>query len=476
MVANSKSYLKGFVPFGLAAAFVSLSGGFTASIPTNIVTAWGAESIYTTWITLAYSMGAAACAPVLGKLGDLFGRRITALGGLAAMLIGLLVIALAPTGAIWLVLVGRFVVGSGAAAITPTVIAYITSEFPAEKSGQGFTIYMGIASVMVIFGPTIGGLILQVSSYQVVLLICAVIAALVFLVGFFLFQKNPAPKQGFGDFDIVGGTLIILFFSLALCVPTLGQNLGWAATSTLIITGLTVVALVLLVLAERKAKQPILLGKFMARKTFILPVIVLFLTQGLLQACMTNTIYFANMIAPGTTIANYATSIMYVGMTLGTLLLGPLSDKREPRYVSVVALLFCALGTALQLLYTENSGFVTYAVSLFFIGLGLGGNVTIFMKVVLSGLEPAIAGAGSGTYTVFSNLAAPFGVAIFVPMFTQGFANLQAADSGFISGVVSSMHTVAIIQVVCVVVGIVVCLMLPKIHPNKAAKAEVAAK
>ncbi len=465
--ASGKRYMKGFVPFALAAAFVSLSGGFTASIPTNIVTDWGVDSIYTTWITLAYSMGAAACAPVLGKLGDLFGRRVTALGGLAAMALGLLVVALAPTGTVWLVLLGRFVVGAGAAAITPTVIAYITSEFPAEKTGQGFTIYMAIASGMVIFGPTLGGIILLVSNYHVVLLTCACLAAIVFFIGLALFKKSSAPKQGFGDFDVFGGVFIIIFFSLALCVPTLGQNIGWATTITLVVIVLAVVALVFLVVIERKAKQPILLGKFMARKTFILPVIVLFLTQGLLQACMTNTIYFANMIEPGTTIANYATSIMYVGMTLGTLLLGPLSDKKEPRYVSVVALLFCSLGTALQLLYNENSGFLSYASSLFFIGLGLGGNITIFLKIVLAGLNPEIAGAGSGTYTVFGNLAAPFGVAIFVPMFTQGFAAVEATDAAFLSTVVSSMHSVALVQVACVVVGIIVCLMLPKIHDKK---------
>ena len=105
--------------------------------------------------------------------------------------------------------------------------------------------------------------------------------------------------------------------------------------------------------------------------------------------------------------------------------------------------------------------------SLFFIGLGLGGNTTIFMNVALSGLDPQIAGAGSGTYTVFRDLSAPFGVAVFVPMFTNAI-QYEASGAPVATSIVTSMHSVAWVQIVCVVVGMVVCLLLPKIHNKKA--------
>lgn len=466
----NKNYMKGFVPFAMAAALVSLAGGFTASIPTNIVSAWGIAPIYTTWISLSMNMGMAACAPVLGKLGDVFGRRGTALLGMALMALGELAIGLAPTGAIWMVLVARFVVGVGAAAISPTVIAYITSEFPPVKMGTGFAIYMALSSGMVIFGPTVGGIIIgATSNWRIILYICAAIAAVCFVIGLFTIKKDTGAKKGFAGFDIFGGIFIILFFSLALCVPTFGQNNGWINTTTLVTIGCAVVCLVVLVVAEKKAKNPILNGKFMARKEFILPVVVLFLTQGLMQACMQNTIYYANILQPGSTLANYATSIMYVGMTIGNVAVAPLANKKEPRYVSTCVLLFCLIGAAIQLFYTAESGFLIYAASLFFIGLGLGGNGTIFMKVVLSGLDPQIAGAGSGTYTVFRDLSAPFGVAVFVPMFTSGFAAAQQAGdaTALVTSVVSSMHNVAYVQIGCVIVGMVVCMMLPKIYAKK---------
>ena len=71
----NKNYKKGFVPFAMAAALVSLAGGFTATIPNNIVSSWGLDDSWLTWITLAMSMGMAACAPVLGKLGDMLFPR-----------------------------------------------------------------------------------------------------------------------------------------------------------------------------------------------------------------------------------------------------------------------------------------------------------------------------------------------------------------------------------------------------------------
>ena len=161
-----------------------------------------------------------------------------------------------------------------------------------------------------------------------------------------------------------------------------------------------------------------------------------------MQACMTNTIRFTMMFDPDSTVGNYATSIMYIGMTIGNIAVAPLANKKEPRYISAFALLFCLIGAAIQLLYNAESGFVLFAASLFFIGLGLGGNGTIFMKVALSGLDPQIAGAGSGTYTVFRDMSAPFGVAVFSSMFVGGYAAAEKAGDAAALGtaVVNSMH------------------------------------
>ena len=219
--------------------------------------------------------------------------------------------------------------------------------------------------------------------------------------------------------------------------------------------GAGLAALLGLIFTERRAKSPILSGAFMARREFILPVAVLFLSQGLLQSCMTNLITFFLLTRGDKTLSGIATSVMYVGMALGTALIGPATDKREPRSVAAVSLLFVAAGSAGQMLFTVNTSLLLTCIAMFFIGLGLGGNTTIFMKIVLSGLPESLAGSGSGTYNVFRDMSAPFGVAVFVPMFASGVTAQTA---------VSALHSTALVQTLCVLLGFALCFALPKIR------------
>jgi len=473
---TNNNYLKGFIPYAIAAAVLSLCGGFTAAVPSNIAAEWNMASSVT-FITLAYSLGAAALAPIMGKLGDILGRRTTLLVAMGLYTLGQLLIAICPANSLVLLLIFRFMVGIGAAGIAPVVMAYIMMEFPPEKMGQGFSIYMFIACGMVIFGPALGGLILEKTGWRPVMWICVVLCVISLALVLVMVKKDEGGKKSLAGFDFVGAIFVLVFFSMFLAVPTFGQNNGWTSSTTLICMAVAVVGLIGLVLAEKKAQSPIISGKFMARKEFILPVIVLFLSQGLLQSCMTNIITFCIYTTGNRTLSGYATSVMYVGMALGTIVIGPMADKKEPRVVAAIALVFVAIGAALQMLFTATTGLFLMCVSLFLIGLGLGGNGTIFMKVVLSGCAPEVASSGSGTYNVFRDMAAPFGVALFVPMFSAKCdvatlfnpASTPEALGAAVQGCVDALHSTAMIQVVCVVIGIAVCFMLPKIYGNKEA-------
>ena len=89
------------------------------------------------------------------------------------------------------------------------------------------------------------------------------------------------------------------------------------------------------------------------------------------------------------------------------------------------------------------------------------------MKVVLSGLPPREAGAGTGTYGLFRDLAAPFGVAVFVPLFTNQITGRIAAGAAEACAAVASIHFLAIAEILCVALGIAAVAFLPK---TKAAK------
>ena len=457
------AYMKGFVPYALAAFLIGIVGGFSTVLGPAFVQDIDIAYSNTTWTALAQAMSTAACAPILGKLGDVIGRRTTLLLGIAIYTLGNILTALA--NSLLFMLTARFIVGIGSAAITPVVLAYIVTEFPQNAVAKGFSLYMLISSASVIFGPTLGGLTIGAYGWRVMIWFCAAICAVIFLACLLCRSKAGDSRKPLTGFDGTGAVLVLIFFSLVLCIPSFGQNFGWTSAVFLGVFAAAAIALISLILAEKKAEHPILPGKFMLRKAFILPVLALFLTQGLMQANMTNIIVFVNYTQPqNSVISGYAISIMYLGMSLGAVILGPLADRWEPKTVLSGSLALTGIGCALMLLFSADTSVLLLALSLGILGFGLGGNGTIFMKVVLSGVPAEQAGAGTGTYGLFRDLAAPFGVAVFGPMFTNQITNLIAAGAEQQAAAASSIETLAITEIFCVAAGIAIALMLPKIR------------
>ena len=461
MMERSISYKKGFIPYALAALLIGLVGGFSTVLGPAFVRDIGIAYNNTTWTALAQAMSTAACAPILGKVGDVIGRRKTLLLGIAVFTLGNALSALA--NSLVFMMIARFIVGVGTAAMGPVILAYIATEFPQDKIAKGFSLYMLLSSASVIIGPTIGGLIVSSYGWRTMLWVCVAICVGIFIACALASRNQVSAKKPLQDFDVPGAVLILIFFSLLLCIPSFGQNFGWTSMPFLIVLVLSSVSLIGLILVERKSPHPILSGSFIKRGAFVLSVIALFLTQGLMQANMTNTIVFVNYTQPeNSAISGYAISVMYVGMSLGAVVLGPLADKFDPKRILMGSFLLTGIGCGILLLFTEVTSVLLLMASLGVLGFGLGGNGTIFMKVVLSGLTPQEAGAGTGTYGLFRDLAAPFGVAVFVPLFTNQITGRIAVGTAEPTAAVASIHFLAIAEILCVALGIVAVLFLPK--------------
>ena len=456
-------YRRGFLSYALAAFLVGTVGGFSTVLGPAFVQDIGIPYSNTTWTALAQAMSTAAFAPVLGKLGDVLGRRVTLLLGVAVFALGNAMTALASTLA--LMLIARFIVGVGTAAIAPVVMAYIVSEFPRDRVGAGFAQYMLISSASVIFGPTLGSLVIASYGWRAMMWLCTAISVAVFLGCLTLSRGEHSERKQLEHFDGAGAALVLIFFSLVLCVPSFGQNFGWSSPAFLAVLAAGLVSLGGLIVTEGRAANPILPGGFMGRRAFVLSVLALFLTQGLMQANMTNTIVFVNYThEENSVVSGYAISVMYLGMSLGAAFLGPLADRFEPKRVLTGSLLLTALGCAIQLLFSESTAPVLLMAALGVLGLGLGGNGTIFMKVALSDLPAEQAGAATGTYGLFRDLAAPFGVAVFVPMFTNRITALTASGLGEATAAVEAIRGLAWTELVCVAAGIVVVRLLPRVY------------
>ena len=270
---EEKGYIRGFLPYGAAALLVGLVGGFSAVLGPAFVRDLGIDYNNTTWTALATAMSSAACAPILGKLADALGRRVTLLLGVAVFTLGNVLTALAPS--LLFMLLARFVVGIGTAAVAPVVIAYILTEFPPDRIAKGFSVYMLLSSGAVVIGPTAGSWIIDLWGWRAMIWLCSIIGGAVLLYCIAFREKNVARPNALAGFDWAGGGLILVFFSLALCIPSFGQNIGWdSALFRLVFLG-AAAALFGLILAEKKAENPILPLSFMKRKAFLLSVAAL---------------------------------------------------------------------------------------------------------------------------------------------------------------------------------------------------------
>lgn len=70
---QNKDYKKGFIPYALAAFLIGIVGGFSTVLGPSFVQDIGIAYNNTTWTALAQAMSTAACAPILGKVGDVIG-------------------------------------------------------------------------------------------------------------------------------------------------------------------------------------------------------------------------------------------------------------------------------------------------------------------------------------------------------------------------------------------------------------------
>ena len=175
MMKHSVSYQRGFIPYALAALLIGLVGGFSTVLGPAFVQDIGIAYNNTTWTALAQAMSTAACAPILGKVGDVIGRRKTLLLGIAVFTMGNILSALADS--LVFMLAARFIVGVGTAAMSPVILAYIATEFPQDRMAKGFSLYMLLSSASVIIGPTIGGLIVSAYGWRSMLWVCVAICA-----------------------------------------------------------------------------------------------------------------------------------------------------------------------------------------------------------------------------------------------------------------------------------------------------------
>ena len=210
-----------------------------------------ASTTWVTWVLTVLLLVASVSTPILGKLGDQYGKE-------RLLLISILVFFLGCVGAaaawsIWSLIFFRAVQGLGAA-IFPLSFGIIRDEFPPDKVPVGIGLISAVFGIGGGFGIVLSGLIVDNMSWRWLFIFGAIpIGVSAILVHRFV---PESPIRTPGRVDIVGAILLSIGLILLLIALTEGEGWGWESGRVLGLFGGAALFLALWVLAELRVPEP----------------------------------------------------------------------------------------------------------------------------------------------------------------------------------------------------------------------------
>jgi EmrB/QacA subfamily drug resistance transporter len=216
---------------------------------------------WVTWVLTVFLLVASVATPILGKLGDQYGKERLLVISLTLFLIGS--IGAAAAWNIWSLIAWRALQGAGAA-VFPLSYGIIRDEFPREKVGVAIGLTSAVFGIGGGFGIVLSGLIVDNVSWRWLFIVGAIgMAIAVVLVHRFVPEspiKTPSRVDFLGASLLSGGLISVL---LAL---TEGESWGWTSARILGLFGAGFVLLVAWGIAELRVDEPMVDMRMLARR------------------------------------------------------------------------------------------------------------------------------------------------------------------------------------------------------------------
>ena len=213
----------------------------------------GATAASTQWVINAYLLVIAALVVTAGRLGDIFGRRLVYLVGLAAFGAGSLVSANAGDDVV--LIAGRVVQAIGAAPMLGLSLAIVSAAFPPERQTTAVGIWTAVSSVALGIGPLVGGALVEVDWRLIFWINIPLVAA-----GFAITAlAAPETRDESAERRIDFAGLVAIGVGLGAIVFAFVESDVWGfddpRTIGLLAAGL--VSLGIFVVVERRVREPI---------------------------------------------------------------------------------------------------------------------------------------------------------------------------------------------------------------------------
>jgi EmrB/QacA subfamily drug resistance transporter len=432
---------------------------------------FGASISSIQWVMTAYLLAFATVIPLSGWASRRFGATRVWIGALVVFMVGSVL-----AGVSWslgTLVLFRVVQGVGGGLIMPVGQAILARAAGPERMGRVMSI-VGIPMLLApVFGPVVGGVLVDDASWRWIFFVNLPVGALALLLALRLLP--PTPPQPAERLDLTG--LAFLPPGLALSVYGLSEigNHGTVAGATTIVPLVGGVALLALFVphALRRGPDALLDLTLLRRRGFATAcATTLFLGIALFGSLILLPLYY--QLVRGETALQ--TGLLLMPQGLGAALAMPfagwLTDRSGARAVIPVGIGVALVGTLGLTRLDASTSYAFLAGALFVIGLGLGSTIMPAMAVAFQSVSREAMAQATSTINVVQRLAGSIGTALLAVVLQR---ELPPGETVHALGAQSAAFAHTFWVAVALVAGALVpALLLPGRRNQPAARPAVA--
>jgi EmrB/QacA subfamily drug resistance transporter len=458
--ADRQHYNVTFAILALAGISYALLQSLVAPALPDIQHALHTSESSVSWVLTSYLLSASVATPVIGRLGDMYGKErllVIVLGLLTAgTLLAAVSSSLAP------MLVGRVIQGA-AGGIFPLAFGIIRDEFPRERIAGGIGLMSALVGVgggagVVLAGPIADGL----SFHYLFWLPLIPIVAATALVHVFV---PESPIRVPGRINWVGALLMTLGLVAVLLAVAQTGTWHWLSAKTLGTIAVGIVLLVLWVRSESRTDEPLVDMKMMRiRGVWTTNVVALLLGFGMYASFILLPQYVETPRSAG---YGFGASVTKAGLfmlpsTLAMLIVGAQTGRLEKRFGSKPPLLAgglfsCASFALLAAAHTQQ--WEIY-VAVLLLGSGIGLAFAAMANLIIENVGPGETGVATGMNTVTRTVGGAFGGAATASVLASTVHGGRPTAHGYTQAFA--------LCAIALVAGVVVGFAIPQRRPEAA--------
>jgi MFS family permease len=394
------------------------------------------------WVISAYLLAATVSTPIYGKLADLFGRKRVLLFGLSLFSLGSV---LSGTSQSMMQLIAmRTIQGLGAGAVGPIVLTMLGDLFTLQERARVQSVFSAVWGLSSVGGPITGGYLTDQLGWRWVFLLCVpfAVAAIVMLV---FYVSEPVRERSVAPIDWAGAGLLTAGMSSLLWLVLDGSHQA-ALTNTFLLSA-SAVFLVLFVLRERHAADPILPLDLMARPVIAASLVGSFLFGGILFGLDAYIpLYVQGVRGGNATLAGQALMPFFFAWAVSVALAARAVVHRGFRWGGMVGSAVVIMGNLALVAGTRfpESSRIWFLVGLAVAGTGMGPTSLSFILAVQHAVSWGQRGVVTGAATFLRTIGGAIGVGFLGATLFWGLGQrlklAQAADINVVAALRPETH------------------------------------